>query len=481
MALSKLSINQIKFIIGDINKIKNRSNLNSKAMLNYYLKGAMSDKIIADLKRSKEPTLNARLNKPLQVYLTLSGLGKRLQIYTKKRISQYEWDKDKQKVDIRKNKITGTEINEWLNSFQEAVEKQNSLNWNKGKTTTVEDLRNILDSITPSGAKKTTNTFREYFDSFILEHKTAAGHSKRSRTVQKYKTLNNHLIEFAEKKKIRLQIEAFDIDFLFSFKKYLVNEKKLGDNTVTKYIKTAKTFIQYYVNKGLIKPINFTEIKSTEKQGEIYIIDLKQLMELQNYKLKNKRLEQCRDIFCFQCWTGQRYSDIEAIKSNDLKSNDKGEIIWDLNTIKTGDSIKVPITEYAKKILKKYKNLTTPLPVISNQKQNEYLKELGKLVSSDTGDQKRIAGFDSETKVVEYYDGVRKESYVPFYEVLTTHVARKSYITNSLILGVLERVVKEISGHKSEKDFRRYINLANSFKDEKIRNAYSKKNLSKFS
>ncbi len=81
---------------------------------------------------------------------------------------------------------------------------------------------------------------------------------------------------------------------------------------------------------------------------------------------------------------------------------------------------------------------------------------------------------------VEYHDGIRKETYVPFFNLLTTHVARKSYITNSLIIGIPERVVKEVSGHKSEKDFRRYVNLASSYKDEVIRRSYSTENISKF-
>jgi integrase len=446
--------------------------------VHYYLKGAMSDKTIEELKKTREPSLNKNLNKPLQVYLTLSGLGKRIQIYTKKRISQYEWDKEKELVDCRKNRVNGTEINLWLVAFSQAVDKHCSINEINGKTTTIEELRKILDSITPSGAKKTANTFQEYFDLFLQEHKTVEGHSKRIRTIQKYNTLNSHLIEFAEKKKIRLQIEVFDINFLFSFKNYLIKDKNLGDNTVTKYIKTAKTFIQFYINKGLIKPFNLSEIKSVEKPGEIYVIDLKQLMELQNYKLKNKRLEQCRDVFCFQCWTGQRYSDIAAINSKDLKTNSKGETTWDFYAIKIGKNIKVPITENAAKILNKYKNGSTLLPVISNQKQNEYLKELGKLVSSDTKKQKKIDGFDKDTKMVEHNDGVRKETYVKFYDVLTTHVARKSYITNSLILGVLERIIKEVTGHTSEINFRRYVKMADSFKDQTIRTSFSMKNIS---
>jgi integrase len=89
---------------------------------------------------------------------------------------------------------------------------------------------------------------------------------------------------------------------------------------------------------------------------------------LQNFKLNSKRLKQCRDVFCFQCWTGQRYSDIEAIKFEDLKVKDKGEKIWDFYTIKTGENIKVPVVEYAEMILKKYENDARSLPAISYQK-----------------------------------------------------------------------------------------------------------------
>ncbi len=448
--------------------------------INLYLKGAISDATIEKLQKDKDSSLNEILRTPRQVFLTVSGLGKRIQIYTKKRVSQYEWDKETQAVDCRKNKVNGPELNDWFINFKQAVKKRNSTNENEGKITSIIDLREILDEIIPQGTKKTALTFKDYFERFIKEHKTGDGHSKKGRTVQKYNTLNFHLINYTQSKKIPLRVEIIDASFLTNFKNYLVTTLNLGDNTVAKYIKAAKTFIRFYINAGVIKPFNYTDVKSVEKEGEIYIISLKQLIELQNFKLENKRLEHCRDVFCFQCWTGQRYSDIEAIRFEDLKVNEKGEKIWDFYTIKTGENIKVPITEYAEMILTKYAGSDKPLPVISNQKQNDYLKDLGEIVSKDNADQKKISGFGDNAKAIAFHDGVRSESYLPFYRILTTHVARKSYITNSLIIGVPERVVKEVSGHKSEKDFRRYVNLANTYKDEMIRKSFSMENISKF-
>lgn len=164
------------------------------------------------------------------------------------------------------------------------------------------------------------------------------------------------------------------------------------------------------MNEGLIKPITIADIKSNEKEGEIYIITLRQLIELQDYKIENKRLDECRDLFCFQCWTGQRYSDIESFNILYIKtSKDKNKTL-ELHTKKTGDSIKVPIIEYATKILQKYKQNKFNLPMISTQKQNQNLKELGELVSKGDSKQSKIEGFDTMTKIVEYHVSLRKES-----------------------------------------------------------------------
>jgi|GEM_PF-2511417 len=448
--------------------------------VNYYLKGALSEKAIAELRNAGDPKLQTELRKPRQVFLMVSGLGDRMQIYTKKRVSQYEWDKEKQQIDTRGNKVSGPEINEWLLRFHISITRLCRQHEMDGKRTTIEDLRSTLAGHLPSAGVKTELTFKDYFSQFLEEHKTREGHSKRRRTIQKYNTLYTHLDAFATKGGKKLRADAIDGAFLASFRNYLLKDLGMADNTVAKYIKSGKTLLRYMISRGLVQPIDLAQVKSTEREGEMYIINLKQLIRLQQFPIESPRLDHCRDVFCFQCWTGQRYSDIEAMRREDLKVNEQGEKIWELHTVKTGESIRVPIVEYAEMILDKYRDEDRPLPLISNQKQNEYLKELGKLVSSGSENQPGIEGFAAMTRTITYHDGIRREEYVPFHEVLTTHVARKSYITNSLVLGVSERVVREVSGHKSEKDFRRYVNLANRFKDEMIRKSFSAENLRKF-
>lgn len=130
----------------------------------------------------------------------------------------------------------------------------------------------------------------------------------------------------------------------------------------------------------------------------------------------------------------------------------------------------VSISDMAAEILDKYKEYPTPIPTLSNQVLNRYLKELGQLF-----------GMDKKVRIVQYHDGVRSENHIPFYKVLTTHVARKSYITNSLALGVKERVVRKISDHQDEKSFRRYVNLAESFETSMITKSLSRENIVRMS
>src|SRR5699024_8206172 len=88
----------------------------------------------------------------------------------------------------------------------------------------------------------------------------------------------------------------------------------------------------------------------------------------------NKRLAQVRDIFCFACATGLRYSDLNLLRRENIKS-----VCIKLTVKKTKEPLTIPLTQYSKNILAEYAEHHQPLPMISNQKLNDYIKELCKL------------------------------------------------------------------------------------------------------
>jgi integrase len=107
----------------------------------------------------------------------------------------------------------------------------------------------------------------------------------------------------------------------------------------------------------------------------------------------------------------------------------------------------VPLFEKTKAILEKYKHLETPLPLYTNQFINEQIKDIAKQ-----------ANLDRIIKLVKYYDNVIKEERLKLHEVISTHCARKTFISLSLQKGAPERMVREVSGHKDDRSFRRYVN-----------------------
>ena len=114
-------------------------------------------------------------------------------------------------------------------------------------------------------------------------------------------------------------------------------------------------------------------------------------------------------------------------------------------------------------IIKKYeqyKNVSeNVLPVISNQKYNDYLKELGKL-----------AGFDQPTTKVIFKGSERIERTVPKYELLTSHVARKTFVTLALYKGIPAEVVRSFTGHKDAKVMERYFKFNGQEKKNQMQN-----------
>ena len=159
-----------------------------------------------------------------------------------------------------------------------------------------------------------------------------------------------------------------------------------------------------------------------------------------------------RDAFLFSCFTGLRYSDVYNLKRSDIKDNH-----IEVTTVKTADSLTIELNNHSKAILDKYKDVhfgnDKALPVISNQKMNDYLKELAKL-----------AEIDEPVRETFYKGSERIDVVTPKYELLGTHAGRRTFICNALSLGIPAQVVMKWTGHSDYKAMKPYIDVADSTK-----------------
>ena len=87
--------------------------------------------------------------------------------------------------------------------------------------------------------------------------------------------------------------------------------------------------------------------------------------------------------------------------------------------------------------------------VISNQKMNDYLKEIGeKAKIKDTVKTAITKGGKTENSINEKF------------ELITTHTARRSFATNAYLMDVPSISIMKITGHKTESSFMKYIRIS---------------------
>ena len=185
-------------------------------------------------------------------------------------------------------------------------------------------------------------------------------------------------------------------------------------------------------------PANQTKVQLTYSNGQQY----EKVVE------KAGALAKARDLFCFCAFTSLRYSDMAALKRSDIV----GDTII-ITTQKTNDRLEIPLNNYSRAILDRYAGLQDPrglaLPVISNQKMNDYLKDLCELCD-----------FRESITKVYYRDGQRVEETREKWELVGTHAARRTFICYALTKGIAPQIIMKFTGHSDYQAMRPYIDIA---------------------
>ena len=237
---------------------------------------------------------------------------------------------------------------------------------------------------------------------------------------------------------------------------YLRDKIDMRNNSAEKQINYLKWFLRWSVKKGYNGNVAFDSFKPKLKNAQKKVIFLtwKELTQLRECVIPEtkKYLERVRDVFLFCCFTGLRHSDVYNLRRSDVRDNHIG-----VTTIKTADNLVIELNNYSKTILDKYKDITfeddRALPVISNQKMNDYIKELGEIV-----------GIDEPVRETYYKGSQRIDEVTPKYALLGTHAGRRTFICNALSLGIPPQVVMKWTGHNDYKAMKPYIDIADDIK-----------------
>lgn len=293
----------------------------------------------------------------------------------------------------------------------------------------------------------------EFLDKYIQDHSA----TREPGSLAVYRALKNHLLAFQLAKGVKVAFESIDYAFFQAFQSFLIEKRNLNNTTVAKQLSTVKTFLNYARVQGIKVSDRYKDFKIKKDSLEVIALTSEEFEKLFTMDLSaNKRLDQVRDVFCFACATGLRYSDLDQLRREHVKG---AEI--KITVKKTKEPLSIPLNTYSASILKKYSKLDQPLPMISNQKLNDYVKELCQL-----------AQIDEPVEIVRFRGIKREANTYPKYELIGVHCGRKTFATLSLEKGMSAEEVMSITGHKDYKSFKRYVTITEQRKKTVMANAW---------
>ncbi|MDD4991804.1 MAG: tyrosine-type recombinase/integrase [Paludibacter sp.] len=360
----------------------------------------------------------------IMIRITING--EIAQLSSKLQVNPDSWDVKTGKVKGRAAEANN--INRQLDNLKAAIDKAYTKQFDEFGYVTPEKIKNTI-----LGIDRKYKTLLEYFDMHNKQYAMKIGYSTSNITYNRYLLLRERL-EFFMKE--HYNISDIDINevtpvFLDSFYIHIRNQYNSAHNNAMKAMQRLRKIFYFAKNTGLNIPDPFWDFNIGFETAERDFLSQKEIETIQSKQFVSKRVEQVRDLFIFCCYTGLSYIDLCNLKDSNIHAAFDNSLWIMSKRQKTNVQFNVRLLNTPIQILDKYKGSQKDgkiLPVISNQKLNEYLKEIGDLCS------------------------ITKN--------LTFHMARHTFATTiALSNGVPIETVSKMLGHKSIKTTQIYAKI----------------------
>lgn len=291
----------------------------------------------------------------------------------------------------------------------------------KGSNFDVNDLYLIYKGEKP----KKENGILEVYTEYNNKIKKLIGKDIELVTYNKYLESYNHLKDFVRFKFNSADLKLKDVksNFLDDYDYFLKTQKGKGkqglsQSTINKAIQRFRKTLKYAISEGYLEKDPFIMHTAKVVKKNIIFLTHEELLQLENHQFKTDRIQIIKELFLFCCYTGLAFKEMSFLKKSDIITGFDGNLWIVVKRSKTDRDYKVPLLPRAQKVLQIYNDDTSELvfPKISNQKFNEYLKEIAEII------------------------GISKN--------LTHHIARKTFASTVLLYNeVPMEIVSELLGH----------------------------------
>lgn len=384
-------------------------------------------------------------NPSIELIYRLEADRKKLRIGTKLRIPEKHWNPNTMRAKLVKGFMDAETINHILDLWESSVKSVvRKYSLEDGEPPSLDQFRKAVNAeVNGQPLSSNNKEMLPFFKSYINSRKAQVTAS----TIKQYDNAYNHLEKYIQKKHGGKKIEFADIDisFLQGFTRYLRSFKKpLVDNTINKIQKRITAVLNKATLKGINNNLDFKDTAEWKisyiRQPKIYLNE-EEILQIKNLKLETKgRLDKIRDTLLIGLACGLRYSDLSKLGKEEIVYREGRSYINKL-TVKGKNYVLIPLKKEILDIVEKYDGFP---PTISLQKFNTYLTELCKKADISS------TVFKTENKEQVAYKK---------YQLVSSHICRRSFATNGYKAGVDINLLKDITGHTTIKQFLDYVQI----------------------
>lgn len=301
----------------------------------------------------------------------------------------------------------------------------------------VRSFASTTEELNPNPDDSFESIFQNFIETYTLRKSNGMITTKRPSAVviKLYSRVLADIKQWSTLDNYKLTFESIDEAFYQRYYRWLSEDRGLADSSISNHVKVIKTFMKWARQKGFHNTSAWENFWRDRRNGDTIALTVNELRQIRDVDLSDSpRLERIRNIFLLQCFTGLRYGDLVKLQPNHF-DHSLGMIRY--ITEKTDSKCLIPITAPLQEVLNRYPSTLPAFP--SNVKCNLALKTLGLRV-----------GLVQPTTTSKFRNGKRNEVTQQRFELLTTHVARRTFISTSIRFGVSEAVISKVTGHAAK-------------------------------
>ena len=264
-------------------------------------------------------------------------------------------------------------------------------------------------------------------------------------TIQRYKTFLGVLRSYDEEIGYEARLTDMNKIWVEKFIVWCTYKQKYSSNYTGRCVSRLRQLAGEADKRGLKVNPYAIYMKSFKQKAEERIIHTLTNEEIDKIKYAGELppfLSNARKWLLIAVCTGNRVGDLMKLTPDSFRELD-GMLICDVKQQKTKEFVSIPIVdETVIDIIK----ADFPRP-ISEQKFNDYIKELAKRT-----------GIDDEVEGNKRIDNAYQKIKGPKWMFLASHCARRTFATLAIERGIPHSRVMAITGHKNLDVFLKYVN-----------------------